>query len=68
MYDVYSPLAAHVLDHDTADTKDIGSSHRVLDLGVFVLVLLHGLVHVICAVPQDIVQANAACVSLRIAN
>jgi hypothetical protein len=61
--DGYSPLSTHVLNHDTANTEDICGCSRVLNLGVFVLVLLHGLMHVICAVPQDIVQAIATCVS-----
>ncbi|TKW55362.1 hypothetical protein CTA1_4108 [Colletotrichum tanaceti] len=50
------PLAAHVLDHDTADAKDVGRGLRVLDLVVLGLVLPHHLVHLVADVAQDIVE------------
>lgn len=53
-----SPLAAHVLDHYTADAQDVRSGLRVRDLGVLLRILLHGLVHVIRAIPEDVVQAK----------
>lgn len=58
-----SPLSTHILNHDAANTEDICGCSWVLDLGVLVLVLPHGLMHVICAIPQDIIQAIATCVS-----
>lgn len=58
-----SPLATHVLNHDTADAENICGCSWVLNLGIFVLILFHGLMHVICAVPQDVIQAIATCIS-----
>lgn len=52
------PFTAHILGHDAADAQSIGCLYRIMYLSILFLILLHGLVHVIRAVLQDIIQAG----------
>jgi hypothetical protein len=51
-------LAAHILDHDSADAERVGRSLGVLDLSVLVLVLLHDAVHVFGSIVENIIEAE----------
>jgi hypothetical protein len=53
---VVDSLSRHVLDHDTADTKNVGNSLRVLNLRVLDLVLSHNLVHLVGDVSENVVK------------
>lgn len=53
----HKPLSAHILRHHAANAECVGRSFRVFHLGIFVFVLSHDIMHVIGAVPQNVVQA-----------
>jgi len=53
---VVDSLSRHVLDHNTADTENIGNGLRVLNLRVLDLVFLHHLVHLVGNVSENVVK------------